>query len=195
MAWYETEATRDQVCATLVEMLHDRGYRLRVDFDETERDLLVECALVGENAAGRLIGVHFCTENKMSVGALRSVRSVLDELERLDAIVVVQQTGITPYALKEQAQEHRIESFMAHELMFNVTRHEVVPPHRALDRAEARAMLEHFRIKRSQLPLLPTTDPVARYYGWRPGTVVRIDRKLRGFEQTYYRLVTQPPVK
>jgi DNA-directed RNA polymerase I, II, and III subunit RPABC1 len=84
------------------------------------------------------------------------------------------------------------QHFFDEELMYNPTKHFMVPRHEALTETDARAFLRDNNLKPSQLPILkyvdplarPTekdkdkvTDPIVKYYGLLPGQIVRIHRE------------------
>lgn len=78
-------------------------------------------------------------------------------------------------------------SLVTHEfLLIPVGRHIMVPKHEALTPADAKVFLENRKLNKEQLPQLKLTDPVSIYYGYSPGTIVRIERP--GW--TVFRVVT-----
>lgn len=73
--------------------------------------------------------------------------------------------------------EFKIQVFMDIELMFNVTKHKIVPRHEILPlEQEAPKMKELSVIKKSQFPYISVNDPVIKYYGWEIDRIVVIER-------------------
>ena len=61
-------------------------------------------------------------------------------------------------------------------LILPVGRHALVPKHEALSKEDLEMFTKHRKIDKNQLPQLKTTDPISIYYGFNPGTVVKITR-------------------
>jgi DNA-directed RNA polymerase subunit H (RpoH/RPB5) len=83
------------------------------------------------------------------------------------------------------------QTFHVKELMFNVTRHALVPEHRVVrDPAELEDVMRTYNIKtKAQLPVIHRDDPVAKYHNVQPGEVVRISRpSMSCGMDTYYRV-------
>ena len=92
---------------------------------------------------------------------------------------------LSPDAKKESCVSHL--TILVHEfLMLPVGRHIMVPKHTKLNEEETKQFLHYRKIDRIQLPQLKVTDPVCMYYGFKPDTVVRVERP--GW--TVYRVVT-----
>lgn len=65
-------------------------------------------------------------------------------------------------------------SFMDRELIYNVTKHFLVPPHTLMPESEVRKMGKSVR----NLHQISELDPVVKYYGWSAGGVVLIKRDI-----------------
>ena len=75
-------------------------------------------------------------------------------------------------------------------LMFNITKHELVPKHRLYNDNKF-SLFDKLMIKSSdQLPYILHSDPIARYYNFRKGQIVEIDRPVKATKITKaYRVV------
>lgn len=135
--------------------------------------------------------VAFATEPKVGVKSLRDLCARMHD-EAIPRAIFVLMDGMTPFARSElRASPFRIEEFREIDLRINITHHRRVPAHRLIGNKETRALLQMYRIRKAQLPRLPVTDPVARYYGFKPGQVVRIVRRSETTGQsTIYRVVS-----
>lgn len=95
-------------------------------------------------------------------------------------LIVRDRAGPTHAALKgiEELQKD-VQFFGLHELQFNVSRHALVPRHEPLrDESEIEAVMARYKLKsRYQLPLILSSDPIARYLALKPGQLVRITRR------------------
>lgn len=160
-------------------MLRDRG----CDVVRREEDVLTKASdpipkpvLTGLTANGGY-SVFLCADGDRV--AVKYARAVLEGRggESLKPIVV-SVMGPTFFTRKECED---IQFFTARELCFNVTKHSLVPCHRAVDNPGVDSAL---------LPKISVTDPVVRYYDWPRGTVVHIRRVFGGHEpSTYFRVV------
>jgi DNA-directed RNA polymerase subunit H len=73
---------------------------------------------------------------------------------------------------------------------FNVLDHELVPKHVLLSREEAERILKSMGLRKSELPWIFSTDPVARTLRAKPGDVIMIIRKSpTASESVAFRLV------
>ena len=82
----------------------------------------------------------------------------------------------------------RIEDFMEQDMLYNRTKHKDVPVHTALKPQQVGALIRRYKLKSSigSLPQLPTTDAIAKFYGFRKGQIVQIERVSQTGGKTYY---------
>lgn len=204
----DTVAHTYAIVRTLWEMFKDRGYAVADDFSMPEAefaDMMVNKMRgqlrpfeVRKRGQERLM-VHFPRHPKLGVKPLRVIAA--DTRDRgIAHVLVVLRTNITPFALnriqKDFADLH-VEQFNRNALVFNVTRHVLVPPHRKLSPREAERVVEHYRLgsTRNMCKML-LADPVARYYDARPGDVFEIRRSSAcGHDYPVYRVVIRPPLR
>jgi DNA-directed RNA polymerase subunit H (RpoH/RPB5) len=80
------------------------------------------------------------------------------------------------------------------DLTYNPTIHADVPRHQRLSPAEKLAQLEEMRVRITDLPLLRADDPIAKYYGWDAGDLIRVYRPTStlGGMTINYRAVIAP---
>lgn len=71
-----------------------------------------------------------------------------------------------------------VQFFDIKELQYNVSRHTLVPRHEVIrGEPEVEEVMQRFHVKsRYHLPLILSTDPMARYLALKPGQLVRITR-------------------
>lgn len=112
---------------------------------------------------------------KFNIETVKNVVFWLQEHKYKHALVVYQNI-ITSLAKKaiEHLQEFTIETFERKELLFNPTRHRFYCPHKLLTKEE---LNNELKVNLNCLPILLRSDIIARYFGFRKGEVVRIERK------------------
>jgi DNA-directed RNA polymerase subunit H (RpoH/RPB5) len=80
---------------------------------------------------------------------------------------------------QQQSGAREVQVFEFAELQYNPSRHMLVPSHEPIrEEPEIETILRRYRLKtRYQLPLILSTDPMARYLALKPGQLVRIVRQ------------------
>lgn len=111
---------------------------------------------------------------------LVEVRKSLEDTEAdLDVVILVVFNKPTTAAQKSINELKRdIQIFTLGELQYNVTDHVLVPKHVPIrSEVQIREILRRYQLPdRNKMPLIPSTDPVARYLALKPGQLVCITR-------------------
>jgi len=82
------------------------------------------------------------------------------------------------------------ELWNAEVLQYNITESDLVPKHRLMSQTDVDAYLVEVNLTKTQLPKIKHNDPVARYFGARPGEVMKIERLTESSGISfYYRMV------
>jgi len=71
-----------------------------------------------------------------------------------------------------------VEIHLVKRLQFNITKHSLVPKHEVIrDKKIIDEIVDMYKLKNKyQLPLILKNDPIAKYYGMKPGEIVKITR-------------------
>ena len=104
---------------------------------------------------------------------LRSIDAL--KTDNLRHIIIVTTHKPTPPSLKKlQEMNEWCTAFEIGEVVRNVTKHKLVPRHTKLDEDEVLRVKTKYGIDSvSKLPVLLTTDPVSKYYGYVSGDTVK----------------------
>lgn len=70
-----------------------------------------------------------------------------------------------------------IQVFNLDILQKNITKSNMVPKHRVLNKKEHQAILDKYTARNEDIPTIRRLDPVAKYYSMRPGDICEILRK------------------
>lgn len=76
--------------------------------------------------------------------------------------------------------------------MDDILKHEMVPKHEILNKAESKELLKKFNVTPEKLPKIFSDDPVAVQIGAKPGDILKITRESPTAGQAfYYRIVVE----
>ncbi|XP_002133816.3 DNA-directed RNA polymerases I, II, and III subunit RPABC1-like [Drosophila pseudoobscura] len=180
---------------TLFEMSHDRGYLVTsAELDQTveqftelfgdkpseQRPMRSDLTMLlshADDPKNRML-VFFPEEPKVAVKTIKAYAHRM-EGEGIHRAILVVRDCLTPPAkqsIMAMAPLYIMEQFLESELTINVTKHELVPQHVVLSDVEKKQLFRCYRLKESQMMRMLSSDPVARYYGLKPGQVVKIVR-------------------
>lgn len=181
---------------TVLNLCHDRGYLIaQEELDQTidefkdefvvkrgldrpaRSDLTVQCAHNDDSTD--MMYVFFPDDAKIGIKQIQGYVAKMEADKVRRAIVIVRQ-GLTPsarQAMKEVSPTYIMEEFLESEMLINITEHELVPQHTLLTTEEKEELFSRYRLKEAQLMKMLAVDPVARYYGFKRGQVIKIVRK------------------
>jgi len=192
-----------KVRKTAIEMLYDRGFTLSQDeVDLTFSEFVARLNETKINIEGKKIDsdklayVYFFLDNKtFGKKDLVQLKEFIEEkyAKKDISVIIILEEKPTSQLNKEILLDdyHNFETFLVKNLMINITKHYLVPKHILLhDQKEINQILEDYQCTAPQLPKLSTTDPVAKYYGYKSGAICKILRSnpMTG-EENYYRIV------
>lgn len=139
---------------------------------ETDKTAVV-FALTKENAKRLLSTIHkdLTTKEKLMEKFLRTnIILVLSEMPISSQISSLQQK-------EKLLDDGMIQIFLKSELMYNPSKHELVPKHEKISETEIKDLLDKYNLRsKAQLPAILKTDVMARWLGLRSGDIVKITR-------------------
>jgi DNA-directed RNA polymerase subunit H (RpoH/RPB5) len=196
----------DIIINNLKEMLVDRGDNID-EFNEHEIDIDREDFYNDKNI------IEFHTSNTTIIFALTRQlrRSILEELkdlasvditnftnkynDKLNIIIVFNNDTISTPILVQlskydkmlQKKGGTLQYFHLKNLLFNPTKHQLVPRHIKLSNEEVTEMMDKYLVRgKIQLPYILHNDPIAKWLGLKQGDVIKIERYNENSGLAYY---------
>ena len=182
---------------TVLEMLRDRGYAVNSEEIETPLEKFKETYpnvhLVPKpleqlfTKSDFSILLHFVEEPKLSVKNIKPILEAARQLSVAGLLLVIQE-GMSSQVADElkNTGDIDVEVFKMVDLMFNVTKHELVPKHRIMTPTEKQGFFHNKKMREGDLPQISLFDPVVRYLRGRKGDLVEIERKSETTGISYY---------
>ncbi len=183
---------------TVLEMIEDRGIRIPIiDKNLTFEQFNVQYSAnnidiyINDEENNKKVYVHFYNSDK-SFGkkTLSDLMANIIEKYQDDNILVIlilkdKENNMVTKEL-QKPNYRNVEIFLQQSLIFNITKHILVPEHKLLTEEEEK----NFKFNKKELPTILKTDPVAKYYGMKTGQICQIKRTstVAGFTY-YYRVV------
>lgn len=180
-----------RVYKTVIEMLNDRNYDTSMHHSQLSIDDIKKKYL--ENNLETVV-THNITKNKLIVlfhndkFGISDVNKLITYLEKggLNNVILVVKEKLTSFGLKAlKNSDVNFEIFLSKHLVFNITKHQLVPRHVVLTKEEKNKLLKTLQCKLHQLPKILKTDPISKYFNALVGQVFKIYRK----NEIYYRVV------
>lgn len=178
MTSYQQEISRS--FRTIQEMLRDRGIDEATVFGMSNEDALAYAnGRYSFHIDDALCGYRIVYELNPKF-KLNNIRKLLDPPpEHVRVFLVIVREMPTAAAMKSiNDLKIDIQFFDIRELQFNISKHDLVPKHDPIrEEGEAERIVRDLYLRsRHHLPLILSSDPMARYLGLKPGHLVRITR-------------------
>ena len=170
--------------STINEMLKDRGFNEEFIFN-TEKEFYI---------IDNKVCIYIVETPKIGINIVKSLQSFVESHD-LNHAILFYKDSITAFAkqqLDELKKTLKIETFNINEMIFNITKHVLVPKHELISNKDKKDLLKIFKITEKKLPYIKIDDPVSRYYGASVGNVFKITRTSESTNSTtYYRIVVK----
>lgn len=176
---------------TLSEMLSDRGYEKE---SEILSNLVINDKMIFNIDIDDTFKIMYNLSKKIKIPDLK--KAITEEKFKKYIIVsldgAVSSANIKSIHTDQNLQEYDVQFFSLNRLVFNITKHSLVPKHILINNeSEIKAIMEKYSVKsKAQLPIILKTDPIAMYLDAKPGNLVMIKRiSPSAGEHTVYRYV------
>ena len=182
---------------TVLEMLEDRKYTVPENFHIDFENFLI---LLEENNLDIYlikdeedsIYVRFMYDfnknlTKKDLDAItEEIRTETDNPEL--KIILIMKNAPSKTNIEMLDKIKNVEIFCQDYITFNPTHNRLVPKHILLSKEKEVALLKKYHCTKAQLPKLSRSDPIAKYYGMKPGDICQIIRNSISMGETnYYR--------
>lgn len=153
------------VYQTVQEMLSQRGYLI----DEEDDKVILA------HKQDHKLCVFFNSSSKLNCDKIEEYIQILKQAE-IDHSIIVYKESVTSMAKKiiDQMNDFTMELFHEKDMMFNITKHRLVPEHVSLTEKDTQEFKQQFG---TQIPVLLRTDPVCRFYNFQKGDIIKVTRQ------------------
>lgn len=179
---------------TVTAMMRDRGNVPKTTLNETSTvedwrekfqnplnnpKITYNCNLVYVQPDGTKGCVYWPKDPKIGVESVKYFTS-LSEKNNMNAFILVVTESITTQSRKDIEENikyvYNAEYFYLEKLLINITKHKFVPKHIRLSEEERDKIVAQYNTGIENFPQILDTDPIARYYNFKPGELIKIER-------------------
>lgn len=194
---------------TCCEMLEDRGYDVEnikykiqnlpmSEFRELYNNNDIDLYVVHKDDKKNKMAVKFFVKGrkKLNESDLKKEADIISQNidkgndyngEPNIIMVSSQKPPSNVYNIINTEKYKNIEIFKLSDLLFNPTKHSLVPKHSRISLEEQKEVLEFYKAEKKDLPKISVNDPIAKYYGMKVGEICKIERysETTGFSNFY----------
>ena len=151
---------------TCLEMLQQRGYKI------TEKD--DPSRILATKPNGKQMVVFFTDVPKFNVKNVQVYISAMNDMDIFHSIIVYKDS-VTAFTRKavNKSIEMKLELFAEEDLQYNITKHYLQPVFEKLPPIEAEEFKKKYGLK---FGVMRRDDPIARFYDYNRGDVIRVTR-------------------
>lgn len=160
-----------------------RGYKVDELFEYEDRYVMLPVKETGEGAIKSVVWI-FKEAKVVGVAIVKDIARDMEEAQAIEG-VLVGGSRFTP-AARKFARAAKVELVEGTYSSFDLFQHELVPKHTIVSDEEVHMVLEHYGIKKPQLPRILRDDPAAKVLGAKAGQVIRVERDSPTAGKTYY---------
>lgn len=204
-----------QIYKTVHQMLWDRGYESCDPFMTLKEYASFYTGLIAEhNEAfdiidnlvllfeknGKLLLVYFHPlDSKLCQSDMSYIHQLMGKQGAKQLIIIVNNNATPKVSSVFDILGHKAQLFREQELLFNVTKHQLVSKHTLVVDEERENILNYYartedgEIRLDLLPGIFSTDPVCKYYNFKLDDLIRIERpRPDGYSDVTFRVVIHP---
>ncbi len=169
------------VYKTLTEILIDRKYKLSNEVDYDEFIIMYEENNYNITDDNNKIHITFFKDSKAfgKKDLETMVQGVKNNFNNDDINIIIILKDKYNITIEKELTNNlyrNVEIFLFKNLTFNITKHRDMSKFIPLTDEEAKEIVEKYKLSKIQLPKILSTDPIAKYYGMKPGRIFKIIR-------------------
>jgi DNA-directed RNA polymerase I, II, and III subunit RPABC1 len=119
---------------------------------------------------------HIIIKNMKKKVCLKEIKDIFSKISKIHSYILIIPDKLSFDANLEIQKYKNVEIFTYDFFLFSLPRHAYVPKHILLTENEKNEFLQKRNLCIEQLPLIRKNDPVIKYYGWKKGNIVKIQR-------------------
>ena len=157
----------EKILKTCKEMFNQRNY----EYEEKKDENLI----IYKKKDGNKMCLFLNLYNKLDINIIKDVISRLNK-NKINHAILIYKNDITSYAKKiliNIKKEFEIEIFKDKNLMYNITKHKLVPLHEELSVKDSKKFTKKYGKK---LPVILKNDPVSKFYNFKKGSIIKVTR-------------------
>lgn len=133
------------------------------------------------------IAIKFLFRKINTIRKIEDIEDFLTNYAHYHKFIIV--SNISSKALSQILNYENTEVFQENDLMINIVDNILVPEHFILTDSEKEQFYLEFNLKKKEMGKILSSDPIARYYGMKPGDIVKIIRpSISSGDSIYYRI-------